>query len=115
MRTRLPRPRWSLRTMLALPVVCALLIVVVPALVVEPYRRGWQAEQGALAAIRSSGGHVWATTRPIPAPGWLRRLAGPARGQYFERVRQLYFVASNPSLAKPHEPTFRYLEATLSD
>ena len=115
MRIRPPRLRWSLRAMLTLPLVCAILLVVVPTLVVQPYRRGWQDEQSALGAIRSAGGHVWATTRPIPAPGWRRRLAGPSRARYFERVRQLYFVASDPCLARPHERTFRYLESTISD
>ena len=86
-----------------------------PLILLEPYRRDFEDEQKALAAIEAAGGHVGASRIVVPSPRWLRWLVGPSRSRYFERVNRLYFTASDAALARLYQSHFEHLSIILQD
>jgi hypothetical protein len=80
-------------------------------LLIEPYRREWQAEQQALAEICADGHFVGVATQPV-GPTWLRRFARSGRAKYFDRVTLLLFVGSDPRLSDRQRAALKYLQGT---
>ncbi len=109
---RVLRPRVSIRFLMGFVLLIALGYGVVMGLV-EPYRRGWSAEQTAIAEIRAKGHNVGFTS-VLVGPAWLHRLAW-GHQQYFQRVRKLYFVSGGMDDYRARRSVFHHVRLVMQD
>jgi hypothetical protein len=109
---RVLKPRVSIRVLMGLIAFIALGYGVVMILV-EPYRKEWQAEQTAIAEIRAHGHTVGFTTTNV-GPLWLQRLAW-GHQQYFRRIDKLYFVGDGWEDYLERRSAFHHVKMVMQD
>lgn len=109
------RPRFRIRTLMAVVIVTAF-VLAVPMIAVEPYRRDALRERQAIEQIRSEmpGRSIYFKTTRV-GPKWLHVLAGPSRLHHFDRVERIFVVAASLEPVSSRQEEFKHLKMVFGD